>query len=151
MYRNRGLRGREALVAELAQRTAVHRVAPSRTKVLEVEQTRPMTNLLVGHEGDLEARMRQRGILLNARQKGADFGHACFVIRREQRGTVRAHDVFAHELLQVGDLFGRCLHDRAIHDASHQRAALVVHHMRRNTFGRGVGRGVKVSAQAKCR
>ena len=149
--RNRGLAGREALVVELAKGLAVHGVAPASAKGVEVEQLRAMTDLLVGNKGHLDRRVRQLGICHEPGEKRADLRNAGLVVGGEERGAVRADDVLTNKLREVGDLFGRGLHRLAVNNAGHERAALVVNHVRTHAGSGGVGRGVDVGAEQKRR
>ncbi len=144
---HRGLAGAEALVVDLAQGLAVHRVAVGGAESVEVEKRRAVADLLVGHEGDLQRGVRELGVRHETGEQRADLGDAGLVVGAEQRGAVRDHDVLANEFGQVRDLIGRGLDSLAVDDAGHQGAALVGDDVRVDARGRGVGRGVEVRAE----
>ena len=141
------LGGVERLVVDLAQGLAVHGVAPARAEALEVEEGRAVADLLVGDEGDPELRVGQRAVVVKAGDEGADLGDASLVVGAEQGGAVRADDVLAHELLEVGHLRGGGGDGLARDHAGHEVAALVVDHVRGHALARRIGRRVDVGAQ----
>ena len=139
----------ERLVVELAQGLAVDGVAPGGTKLIEVQEGGPVTDLLIRHEGDLERGVWQAGIVPETRHQRADLRHAGLVVSREERAPVAHDDVLAHELSQVGNLIGGGGDLGAVDDACDQVATLVVDHVGPHACGRGVDRGVDVGAEAQ--
>ena len=150
-HAHQGLGGVERLVVELAQRLAVNRIAPGRAELLKVEQSRAMANLLVRNKGQFERGVQDARVLEETSRQRADLCNAGLVVRTEERRAVGAHDVLAHKAREIRHLLGRGLDDLAVNDARHEVAALVAHHVRAHAQGGGVGRGVKVRAQAEGR
>ena len=146
-HADRGLARAEALVVELAQGLAVDGVAVRRAELIEVQKAGAVTDLLVGHEGDLDGGVRELGFCHQAGKKRADLGHAGLVVCAQKRRAVGDHDVLSDELGQVGNLGERGLHGHAVDDAGNERAALVADDARLHAGGRGIGRGVDVGAE----
>ena len=119
-----GTGGVEVLVLQFAHLAAVHRVGPCATEPLHVEPVGPHADFLVGVEGDAHSSVLHFGVLLQPGHGRHYLGNAGLVVGPQQRRPVRHDEVFAHVLLQFGELADAC-HD-ALLFVQHDVAALIV-------------------------
>ena len=89
------LERRERLVLELAELRAVERVGARGAEPLDVEQRRPLADLLVGRERDPQRRPRQLRVRGQVGDRGHDLGDAGLVVGTEQRVAAGGDDVVA--------------------------------------------------------
>ena len=93
--------------------------------------------------------MGQGGVLRDACDERHDFGDTRLVVGAQQRGTVGADKILAHQVVQGWKLGGAHGHGLAVDDAADQVAALVVHDVRLHAGARGNLGGIEVRDQAQ--
>ena len=146
-----GLGGVEALVVHDADGAAVERVAEGRTVLLEVEQLGAVAELLVGHERNCEARVRDGRVGLNAGDERHDLGDAGLVVGGEQGAAVGADDPAAHHVVQLGVDGGVGEDLLAVDHAHDELAALVVDDLRLHAVARHARLGIDVRVERERR
>ena len=85
---------------------AVQRVRARGAEALDVEQRRPLADLLVRREADPQRRPRELRIGREERDGGHDLGDAGLVVRAEQRVAAARDEVVAHARRQLGHALG---------------------------------------------
>ena len=139
----------EALPLQLADSAAVYGVGVLAPKGVDIEQRRPVADLLVGAKADAQARMRQLGVLVQARNERHDHGDACLVVAAQQRGAVGDHDVLAYKAVEFGEHVRPDGDLAPVHDAADQVSALIMHDVRLHAkTGSGLG-GVEMRQKAQ--
>ena len=141
----------EAFVLELADGAPVDGIGERAAESGDIEQLRAMADLLVGAKADAERRVGKQGVLRDAGDERHDLRDARLVIRAQKRGAVGAHEVFARDLVERGDLGGADGDLFAIDDAAYEIAALVMDDMGVHAVARGRLGGVEMRDQSEAR
>ena len=105
--RHPGTGGVEGLVADLPRFPAVHGVGEIRTELLQVQQARPVADLLVGGEGHLHAAVDKLRMGRHIFQGRHDLGDPRLVIGAEEGRPVGDHQGLSPVFQQVGESGGR--------------------------------------------
>ena len=100
----------EGLVADLPHFPAVHRIGEIGSELLQVQQARPVANLLVGGEGHLHAAVNELRMGRHVLQGRHDLGDPRLVVGAEEGCPVGDHQRLAPVLQQVGEGGGRERH-----------------------------------------
>ncbi|MPL97912.1 hypothetical protein SDC9_44108 [bioreactor metagenome] len=108
--RHPGPGGVEGLVAYLPHFPAVHGVGEIGAELLQVQQARPVADLLVGGEGNLHAAVDELRMGRHVLQGRHDLGDSRLVIGAEEGRPVGDHQGLAPVFQQVGEGGGRERH-----------------------------------------
>ena len=131
----------EVFELQLAHVTAVHRVSPLATKLLDVEMVGTHTDFLVRVKGNTNLTVLNLLVLLQINHRLYDFGNTSLVVGTQQSRAVCHDEVFAYMLQQFRELL------RTRHDAFAQQdvaTIVVLHYLGLDVGTRAVRTGVVV-------